>query len=63
MLSPPIFSGIAKTIYGTYMKRSPSSKGQTSLLFMIFLVLVVMPITLSKQKERCMKEQLSMLGE
>ena len=23
MLSPPIFSGIAKTIYGTYMKRSP----------------------------------------
>ena len=29
---------------------------------MISLVLVVVPITFAKQKKRCMKEQLNMLG-
>ena len=32
------------------------------LLFIVFLVLVVVPITLAKQKERYMKGQLNVLG-
>ena len=32
------------------------------LLFMIFLVLVVVPITLAKEKEYYMKRKLTMLG-
>ena len=33
-----------------------------SLLFMIFIVLVMVPITLAKQKEQYMKGQWNMLG-